>query len=142
MLPVPVDLPASAVRMVLDKADRLRKLGFEVVAHGRNGLHTTAIPAVFGAAEDVKRLIHRVVDALSDPIDEAAALRHDAIATVACKAAVKAHDRLGEEEAYKLLDQLKDCKDGTACPHGRRAILSLNRDELARRFQRPGAVPL
>ncbi|MBI3565583.1 MAG: hypothetical protein HY079_10340, partial [Elusimicrobia bacterium] len=142
MLPVPVDLPASAVRMVLDKADRLRKLGFEVAAHGKNGLHVTAIPALFGAAEDVKKLVHRVVDALSDPVDEAAQLRHDAIATVACKAAVKAHDRLGEDEAYKLLDQLKDCKDGSACPHGRRAMLALNRDELARRFQRPGAVPL
>lgn len=142
MLPVPVDLPASAVRMVLDKADRLRALGFEVEARGKNGLHVTAIPALFGAAEDVKKLVHRVVDALSDPVEEAARLRHDAIATVACKAAVKAHDRLGEEEAYKLLDQLKDCKDGSACPHGRRAMLALNRDELARRFQRPGAVPL
>ncbi|MDE2143562.1 MAG: hypothetical protein KGJ84_14235, partial [Elusimicrobia bacterium] len=142
MLPIPVNLPASAVRMVLDKADRLRKLGFEVSAHGKNGLHVTAIPALFGAAEDVKKLVHRVVDSLSDPVEEAAMLRHDAIATVACKAAVKAHDRLGEDEAYKLLDQLKDCKDGSCCPHGRRAMLALNRDELARRFQRPGAVPL
>jgi DNA mismatch repair protein MutL len=142
MLPVPVAIPASAVRMVLEKAERLRKLGFDVEAFGKNGLHVTAIPALFTTAEDVKRLIHRVIDALNDPVDEAAALRHDAIATVACKAAVKAHDRLGEEEAYKLLDQLKDCKDGSACPHGRRAMLSLNREELARRFQRPGAVPL
>ena len=55
---------------------------------------------------------------------------------------MKSHDRLGEEEAYKLLDALRDCKDGSACPHGRRAMLALNRDELARRFQRPGAVPL
>ncbi len=142
MLPVPVSIPASAARAVLEKAERLRRLGFEVSAFGKSGLHVTAVPELFASADDVKRLIHRVVDALSDPVDEAAALRHDAIATVACKAAVKAHDRLGEEEAYKLLEQLKDCKDGSACPHGRRAMLSLNREELARRFQRPGAVPL
>lgn len=142
MLPVPVNLPASAVRMVLDKAERLRRIGFDVAAHGRNGLHVTAIPAVFTAAEDVKKLIHRVVDGLSDPVGEAEQLRHDAAATVACKAAVKAHDRLGEEEAYKLLDRLKDCRDGSACPHGRRTMLSLNRDELAHRFQRPGAPVL
>lgn len=142
MLPVPVDLPASAARMVLDKADRLRKLGFDLEPRGKNGVQVTAVPAVFGTAEDVKRLVHRVVDSLSDPVDEAAMLRHDALATVACKAAVKAHDRLGEEEAYQLLDQLKDCQDGSCCPHGRRAMLALNRDELARRFQRPGAVPL
>ena len=142
MLPIPVALPASATRMVLEKSDRLRKLGFDVEAYGKNGLHVTAVPSLFASSDDVKRLIHRVIDALNDPVDEAAALRHDAIATVACKAAVKAHDRLAEDEAYKLLDQLKDCKDGSCCPHGRRAMLSLNREELARRFQRPGAVPL
>ncbi|HXT00665.1 MAG TPA: DNA mismatch repair endonuclease MutL [Elusimicrobiota bacterium] len=142
MLPIPVALPASATRMVLEKADRLRKLGFDVEGYGKSGLHVTAVPALFASADDVKKLIHRVIDALNDPVDEAAALRHDAIATVACKAAVKAHDRLGEDEAYKLLDELKDCQDGSCCPHGRRAMLSLNREELARRFQRPGAVPL
>ena len=142
MLPVPVALPASATRMVLDKAERLRQIGFDVVAHGKNGLHVTAVPALFHRAEDVKKLMHRVIDSLKDPVDEAGQLRHDAIATIACKASVKAHDRLGEDEAYKLIDELKDCKDGTACPHGRRAILSLNREELARRFQRPGAPPL
>ncbi|MBI2787051.1 MAG: DNA mismatch repair endonuclease MutL [Elusimicrobia bacterium] len=142
MIPVPVDLPASAVRAVLEKAERLHKIGFEVVAHGKNGLHVTAVPALFYQADDTKKLIHRVIDSLSDPVAEAERLRHDATATIACKAAVKSHDRLGEEEAYKLLDALRDCKDGSACPHGRRAMLALNRDELARRFQRPGAVPL
>lgn len=142
MIPVPVDLPASAVRAVLEKAERLHEIGFEVAAHGKNGLHVTAVPALFYQAEDVKKLIHRIIDGLSDPVHEAERLRHDVTATIACKAAVKSHDRLGEEEAYKLLDALRDCKDGSACPHGRRAMLSLNRDELARRFQRPGAVPL
>lgn len=142
MLPVPIDLPASAVRAVLDKADRLHEIGFEVVAFGKNGLHVTAVPALFYQADEVKKLVHRVIDALSDPVAEAERLRHDVIATIACKAAVKSHDRLGEDEAYKLLDALRDCKDGSACPHGRRAMLALNRDELARRFQRPGAVPL
>ncbi|MBI3288299.1 MAG: DNA mismatch repair endonuclease MutL [Elusimicrobia bacterium] len=142
MLPVPIDLPASAVRMVLDKAERLRKIGFDVEAYGKNGLHVTAVPALFYQADEIKKLVHRLVDGLSDPVAEAEQIRHDAVATIACKAAVKAHDRLGEDEAYKLLDALKDCKDGSACPHGRRAMLALNRDELARRFQRPGAVPL
>ena len=142
MIPVPIDLPASAVRAVLDKAPRLAKLGFEVVPFGKNGLHVTAVPALFYQADDIKKLMHRVVDGLSDPVAEAEQVRHDAVATIACKAAVKAHDRLGEDEAYKLLDALRDCKDGSACPHGRRAMLALNREELARRFQRPGAVPL
>ncbi|UPT73840.1 MAG: DNA mismatch repair endonuclease MutL [Elusimicrobiota bacterium] len=47
MIPVPIDLPASAVRAVLEKSERLSKIGFEVVAHGKNGLHVTAVPALF-----------------------------------------------------------------------------------------------
>ncbi len=142
LLPVPIDLPASAVRAVLDKEGRLRKIGFEVAPFGKNGLHVTAVPELFHEAGEVKKLVHRVIDALSDPVNEAEQLRHDAIAAIACKAAVKSHDRLGEDAAYTLLDALKDCKDGSACPHGRRAMIALNRDELARRFQRSGAVPL
>jgi DNA mismatch repair protein MutL len=65
MLPVPIDLPASAVRMVMEKSARLHKIGFEIEAHGKNGLHVTAIPAVFSAAEDIKRLVHRLIDSLS-----------------------------------------------------------------------------
>ncbi|MEK7390426.1 MAG: DNA mismatch repair endonuclease MutL [Elusimicrobiota bacterium] len=142
MLPVPIDLPASAVRMVLEKSTRLKTIGFDVEPYGKNGLHVIAVPSLFHQADDVKKLIHRIVDGLSDPVAEVEHVRHDAIATIACKAAVKAHDRLGEEESYKLLDALKDCRDGSACPHGRRTMLALNRDELARRFQRPGAPPL
>ena len=52
------------------------------------------------------------------------------------------HQDLSEREALRLLEELKDCRDGSACPHGRRTMLALSRDELARRFQRPGAVPL
>src|SRR5262249_12008926 len=64
-----------------------------------------------------------------------------AIATIACKAAVKAHDRLSAQEALRLVEDLKECKDGTCCPHGRPSMISLNRDELARRFKRPAAPP-
>ena len=72
----------------------------------------------------------------------AEAVKPDAVATVACKAAVKAHDALSEKEALRLVEDLKDCRDGSCCPHGRRTMLALSRDELARRFQRPGAPPL
>ena len=81
LIPVPVDLPASAVRAVLEKSERLHKIGFEVSAFGKNGLHVNAVPALFYQADDVKKLVHRVIDSLSDPIAEAEQLRHDAIAT-------------------------------------------------------------
>jgi DNA mismatch repair protein MutL len=120
----------------------LAKLGFEVAAAGRTTLHVLAAPALFSKAADLKDMVHRLLDALENPLGAAQDVQHDAIATLACKAAVKAHDALSPQEALRLLEDLKDCADGSCCPHGRRAILALNREELARRFQRPGAPPL
>ncbi len=142
LLPLAVELPASAVTRVLSRKERLLKLGFAIESFGKTGLHVTAVPALFHKADDLKDLVHRAVESFEDPAASARDLKHDALATIACKAAVKAHDRLGEKEAMKLLEDLKDCADGSCCPHGRRAMLALNREELARRFQRPGAPPL
>lgn len=141
MLPLPVELPASQVQRVLGQSDRLKRAGFEVAVFGKTLLHVTAAPAVFHKASDLKELVHRVLDDLESPGAAAAQVQRHALAAVACKAAVKAHDRLGAAEALKLLEDLKGCKDGTCCPHGRPSMISLNRDELARRFRRPGAPP-
>lgn len=142
MLPLSVDLPASAAQKVLSRKKRLSELGFEIAPFGKTGLHVKSVPALFEKAADLRELCHRLLDSVADPVSAARDVKHDAVATIACKAAVKAHDRLGEKEAMKLLEDLKDCADGSCCPHGRRAMLALGRDELARRFQRPGAVPL
>ncbi|HVE14494.1 MAG TPA: DNA mismatch repair endonuclease MutL [Elusimicrobiota bacterium] len=141
MLPVPVELPASAVAEAAAKAERLKAAGFEVEPYGKTILHVTAIPGVFASEEDVKDLVHRAIDGLASPSAAAADVKYHAAATVACKAAVKAHDPLSELEALRLLKDLRACEDGTCCPHGRPAMLSFTRDELARRFKRPGAPP-
>jgi DNA mismatch repair protein MutL len=142
MLPMTVELPASAAQKVLSLADRLEKLGFAFEPFGKKGLRCLAVPALFHKEADLKELVHRLLDSLHDPVSAAEAVKHDAVATVACKAAVKAHDALSEKEALRLVADLKDCRDGSCCPHGRRTMLALSRDELARRFQRPGAPPL
>lgn len=142
ILPLAVELPASAILKVLSRKERLSRLGFEVEPFGKTALNVTAAPALFHKSKDLKEMVLRLLESLEDPVGAAEAASHDAVATIACKAAVKAHDALGEKEALRLLEDLKDCQDGSSCPHGRRAMLALNRDELARRFQRPGAPPL
>jgi DNA mismatch repair protein MutL len=142
MLPLPIELPASGVQKALSKKARLEQLGFSIAPYGKTTLHFLAAPALLQKGADLKEMVHRLLDSLEDPLGAVRGAKHDAVATIACKAAVKAHDPLGEKEALRLLEDLRQCRDGTCCPHGRRSMLSLDRDELARRFQRPGAVPL
>ncbi|MFA6030958.1 MAG: DNA mismatch repair endonuclease MutL [Elusimicrobiota bacterium] len=142
MLPIPVQLPASAVERVLERRGRLKAAGFEVERQGKTGLQVTAVPELFEKAEDVTELVERALDHFLSPGAAKADARYDAAATMACKAAVKAHDPLGEKEAHALLDALKKCRDWTCCPHGRPTLVDLTRDELARRFGRSNAPPL
>ncbi len=56
----------------------------------------------------------------------------------ACKAAVKANDKLTVEEAVALLKQLAQCEQPFTCPHGRPTILNISTREIERRFGRRG----
>ncbi|HVA66655.1 MAG TPA: DNA mismatch repair endonuclease MutL [Elusimicrobiota bacterium] len=141
MLPMSLELPASRIAEILSHRERLHEIGFEMEPFGKTMLNVVAVPALFEKAADLKDMIGRLLDFHGDPRAAARESRHEAVAMIACKAAVKAHDALSEKEAMRLLEDLKDCRE-PACPHGRPALLALDRQELARRFSRPGAPPI
>ena len=55
---------------------------------------------------------------------------------VACKAAIKAGDRLTPAEITALLDQRRLVRDDHHCPHGRPTALVFTREELDLQFKR------
>ena len=57
-------------------------------------------------------------------------------ATYSCKAAVKAGDKLSNEESCELINQLFNTKHPYYCPHGRPIIINLSIDDLDKRFER------
>jgi DNA mismatch repair protein MutL len=69
-----------------------------------------------------------------DPLE----LLNHLLSTIACKAAVKAGDRLTPEEISSLLEQRDLFNDTHHCPHGRPTALFFSRDELDRMFGRLG----
>ncbi len=142
MIPIPIELPASGIQRVLAQEKRLKRAGFVVSPFGKTTLNVTSVPAILHKAGDITDAVHRLLDGLTDPKSATADVRYDATATIACKASVKAHDPLSGPEAVRLVEDIRKCEDATCCPHGRPSMLSLDREELARRFKRPGAPPL
>jgi len=57
-------------------------------------------------------------------------------ATLACRAAVMAGDRLEAEQQRALLRALEACETPHSCPHGRPTMLHLSRSALDRSFGR------
>lgn len=63
-------------------------------------------------------------------------MKYDAIATMACKAAVKGNDSLSQNEMEKLINDLRYIDDPFHCPHGRPTIIKFTNFELEKKFKR------
>ena len=60
------------------------------------------------------------------------------LATVACKAAVKANMKLSENEIKTLFDELLVLDNPFTYPHGRPTAIRLTKDEIEKKFKRKG----
>ena len=58
------------------------------------------------------------------------------ISTMACHAAVRAHDSLGFDEIHSLLQQMDNVDLSSYCPHGRPTFLKLTIENLEVLFKR------
>jgi DNA mismatch repair protein MutL len=60
------------------------------------------------------------------------------MALMACHAAVRAGDRLTQDQIAELLAQRHLAQDSHHCPHGRPSSLMFTKQELDRQFRRMG----
>jgi DNA mismatch repair protein MutL len=137
LIPEPIDLPADQAACVLDARDALAELGLDVTEFGGNTVLLSSYPTLLG-----RRSPHEIFRAAVDylvtndrPPAKEVLLDH-LLATMACKAAVKAGDRLTQEEIAHLLHLRQLAEDSHHCPHGRPTSLLFSRQDLDRQFRR------
>jgi DNA mismatch repair protein MutL len=137
LVPEPIELPAEQAAAVVEARDALGELGLDVAEFGGNTVLVGSYPTLL-ARRPPGEILKAVVDVLAskDRPPTRDQLLHNLMATMACKAAVKAGDKLtGEEIAYLL--HLRDlAEDSHHCPHGRPTSLLFSRKELDRQFKR------
>ncbi len=135
LIPITLDL-SRAERMFIEKNHEIfERLGFEVDTFGENTVKLNAIPAAMrqdNAGGVFQDILARITE------DGTFTGRTDAakLAQAACKAAVKAHDKLNMEECSALLEQMAQCDLPFCCPHGRPTVIHLSKQEIERRFGR------
>ncbi|NEZ54027.1 DNA mismatch repair protein MutL, partial [Clostridium botulinum F str. Langeland] len=67
---------------------------------------------------------------------ETSTIKYNAIATLACKSAVKANDNLKEEEIKKLIEDMLILNNPYTCPHGRPTMIKFTLKDLEKKFKR------
>jgi DNA mismatch repair protein MutL len=137
LVPEPVTLPPADAAAALAATETLAQLGIEIEPFGGDTVLVAGYPAML-ANLSPGEMLRQVVELLitSHKTPERRDLLDDLLHMIACKAAIKAGDRLAPEEVTALLEQRHHFQDAHHCPHGRPTALVFTREELDRRFKR------
>jgi DNA mismatch repair protein MutL len=137
LVPEPVDLQAADTAEVLERRDVLGRLGLEVEPFGGDTVLVSSLPAMLSGAEPA-RLLRDLADhfrsAPMPPSPEG--VLEDVLNMIACKAAVKAGQRLSLQEVAALIERRHLVANTHHCPHGRPTALVFTKAELERQFGR------
>ncbi len=117
----------------------LARLGVEAEPMGPTSIAVHAFPTLLfergvEAGEFISELLERA-EAEGLPASEEGAI-HEIVDMMACKAAVKAGDRMSGLELAALLDLREGVERSSSCPHGRPTSIRLTVRELEKRFGR------
>ena len=134
LMPITIELSPADMAYVARNLHEFENIGFEIEPFGRNTIKLNSIPAAV-KQENVGGFFHDMLARIGE-IGAGQRLATDALARAACKAAVKAHDRLSLQEAAALIEQMSHCALPYSCPHGRPTMLNISISEIERRFGR------
>ena len=106
-----------------DNMKMFEQAGFSLEEFGENTIKLTGVPTVC-IDLDTKELFLETLDEINTVARTAKQEKEEKfIATVACKAAVKANMALAKEEVESLMDKLLQLPNPFTCPHGRQMCI-------------------
>ncbi|MEM1166250.1 MAG: DNA mismatch repair endonuclease MutL [Planctomycetota bacterium] len=139
LVPVVVSASASQQEALSVRSALLERLGIELEPAGPAGIAVQGF-AVFLMERGVEpgEFVESLVESAESLAEAGAeeALLHEVLDMMACKAAIKAGDRLSEQELSELLAMRETIERSSACPHGRPTAIRLTMAELERQFGR------
>ncbi|MGE4485499.1 MAG: DNA mismatch repair endonuclease MutL [Oscillospiraceae bacterium] len=134
-VPVVCDMDPEEAVLLLENAELLRSLGFEIEEFGGSSVILREAPAEVDTG-DVRAMLDAVCEklALTGRVD-ASDVKDGILASVACKAAIKA-GRSSELAEMRAVVEAVIEDDVKFCPHGRPVALELTREILNKNFKR------
>ena len=136
LLPDIIKLSTREMGIFRDNKEMFNKAGFEVEEFGDNTVKLTGVPE-FCLDFDTQEIFLETLDEINTVARTAKQEIEDKfLATVACKAAVKAHMALSKEEVDSLMEQLLRLPNPFTCPHGRPTVIKMSKNDIEKKFSR------
>ena len=119
LVPIVIDLTQSEFETVMDNKEIFQKVGFIFEPFGDNSIKITGVPTITYDL-DIKTLFQdTLIELDSYGINSKQEVENRFVATIACKAAVKAGMVLSQKEIDDMIQKLWKLPNPYTCPHGR-----------------------
>ena len=136
LLPDVITLTHKEMDIAKENMEMFKKAGFTLEEFGENTIKLTGVPTVC-IDLDTKELFLETLDEINTVARTAKQEKEEKfIATVACKAAVKANMALDQKEVESLMDKLLSLPNPFTCPHGRPTAIKMTKYDIERKFAR------
>ena len=137
LIPESFELSEGQAGVMEDNAKLFEKLGIELVPFGPRTVAVQAFPSFLANVTPVD-FMQDLIDLLDRKVTDCDAekLLEEVLSMAACKAAVKAGQKLSDSEIEQLLADKELAESASRCPHGRPTIIKFSISDLEKQFKR------
>ena len=131
-----VTLTHKELEFVKQNMELIKRTGYDIELFGENTIKINGIPDIeYRVKTNTKDMFLDVLDEIINNSRTASKdIEERFIATVACKAAVKAHMNLKPGEVDMLIQGLLTLQNPYTCPHGRPTTIKLSKEDLIKQL--------
>jgi DNA mismatch repair protein MutL len=139
LIPAELELAPEEEAVFNEHKSEFEDLGFSFATGESDKISITAVPSLLRRIEP-NQFFHSLLQGIGDDRNEPELtdFKHKLFATMACKAAIKAGDRVSESEKRHVINELMALPDRFTCPHGRPSHILIASSKLEKLFKRTG----
>ncbi|MCR1961391.1 DNA mismatch repair protein MutL [Thomasclavelia cocleata] len=136
LIPITLEYPLSEFLIIEERKDLLTQVGINLEVFGDSGYVIKQLPLWMQNIDEQLFIEDMMTQLLNDNKIDVVRLQNHAIATLSCKASLKANTYLSNEGMQNIIDNLMRCDNPYVCPHGRPTIIYYSVYEIEKLFKR------
>ena len=132
LIPELIELPNKEIEFIKENIELIQNTGFDIELFGDKTIKINGVPDLeYKSKLSNRRLFLDILDEMTSKQNgNFKSVEERFIATVACKAAVKAGMNLTEKEVDYLIQNLLTLKNPYTCPHGRPTTVKFSKKDF------------
>ena len=132
LVPIRILVDPRERELVFENIESFNKFGFEIDEFGDNEILIRAVP-IMNFRDSIENIFREILMNLRE--NKSKDIRENIIISMSCRGAVKANEKLTQDEMEIMVEKLHEIGEYT-CPHGRPIIIKITMNDLEKLFKR------